>query len=229
MRNYQLFLAEHLQFLKRHYDLSGDLLTQKFNKKFGTTKTSNDLSHFKSKYGINVKSKLFEEDLMLQQKIDFVVNSQRLRSGQIATEFEIKYKERISIAAILRIKFIAFGSCGGRRTLPVGTEVLYSNGALRVKVGRPSAWVWKHVETWIREFGPIPDGLSVIAIDGDYSNCEITNLKLMNKSELSYYRALKPSTYPKELLPIIRNIAALKYKVNSINKQKKEPATSEGK
>lgn len=67
---------------------------------------------------------------------------------------------------------------------PVGSELRTTKGYILVKVApRPEVpqgrdnWVPKHRLVWEREHGrPVPDGMCVVAADGDLCNCDPANL-----------------------------------------------------
>lgn len=66
---------------------------------------------------------------------------------------------------------------------PEGYECVRSNGYVYVKAsGR--RMVPKHVFVWQQHNGPVPAGCVVAFIDGDRTNCDISNLRLMERSEL---------------------------------------------
>jgi len=67
--------------------------------------------------------------------------------------------------------------------LPVGSEVVNTDGYLRVKVADPKCWRFKHRVVWEEHNGPIPKGCTVIFIDGNKLNCDIDNLMLLTRTE----------------------------------------------
>lgn len=68
-------------------------------------------------------------------------------------------------------------------TLPVGSEVVRSDGYVIVKVANPNVWKLKHRLVFEREFGPIPAGKLVTFLDGNKSNFDVQNLKLISRKQ----------------------------------------------
>lgn len=67
--------------------------------------------------------------------------------------------------------------------LPVGTEVVDTDGYLKVKIGEPHYWIYSHRLIWMREHGDMPDGCIVIFLDGDKTNLKPENLRLIAREE----------------------------------------------
>lgn len=67
---------------------------------------------------------------------------------------------------------------------PVGSERFDKNGYIEVKVKDPRTWKHKHRAVWEKEHGSVPNGHALIFLDGDKTNCELSNLKLVKRSEL---------------------------------------------
>ena len=69
--------------------------------------------------------------------------------------------------------------------LPIGSETVRKNGYVMVKVqdGKLNKnWKFKHVLVWEKEYGPLPDDKTVIFMDGDTRNFDISNLKAIDKN-----------------------------------------------
>lgn len=69
--------------------------------------------------------------------------------------------------------------------VPVGTEIVTRDGYLRRKVAEPNVWQSVHVLNWEAVHGPVPEGSVLIFKDRDTSNCELSNLMLVTRSELA--------------------------------------------
>ena len=67
---------------------------------------------------------------------------------------------------------------------PVGSERITKDGYIEVKVADKSRWNLKHRVVWEQHNGPVPRGHTIIFLDGDKKNCDITNLKLIRRREL---------------------------------------------
>ncbi|UTC62567.1 HNH endonuclease [Treponema sp. OMZ 787] len=66
---------------------------------------------------------------------------------------------------------------------PVGSERIDTDGYVYIKIKEPRTWVLKHVHTYEKHKGPIPQGMIVTFKDGNKQNCNIENLLLMSRSE----------------------------------------------
>lgn len=64
----------------------------------------------------------------------------------------------------------------------VGTEVLRSDGFIKVKVAQPDKWVRKHVLVWEAANGPMPSKSCIMFLDRNRSNCDLSNLVLVSKT-----------------------------------------------
>lgn len=67
---------------------------------------------------------------------------------------------------------------------PVGSERITKDGYIQIKVKDPRTWKLKHRVVWEKENGPIPKNCALLFLDGDKKNCELSNLKLVSRSEL---------------------------------------------
>jgi hypothetical protein len=75
-------------------------------------------------------------------------------------------------------------------TKPIGYERITRDGYIEVKIAmRPSRpdcndnFVAKHRLVWEAANGPIPPGHVIIFLDGDTTNCELSNLQLVTQAE----------------------------------------------
>lgn len=66
--------------------------------------------------------------------------------------------------------------------LPIGSEVLSTDGYLKVKIAEPNVWVFKHKLVYQEHKGEIPEGYAVIFADGDHLNVNIENLVALPKA-----------------------------------------------
>lgn len=67
---------------------------------------------------------------------------------------------------------------------PVGSERTDKDGYVWIKVGDPNKWRQKNHLIWESAYGEIPKNHVVIFLDGDKSNLNIDNLKLVTRQEL---------------------------------------------
>jgi len=67
--------------------------------------------------------------------------------------------------------------------LPVGTELIRSDGYVYIKVADPNKWCPKHILLWEAAHGEIPQGHIVIFGDGDKQNISLDNLILITRKK----------------------------------------------
>ena len=67
--------------------------------------------------------------------------------------------------------------------VPVGTEVMTTDGYLKIKIAEPKQWRFKHIMEWEKYNGKVPEGCMISFKDGDHYNCSIENLMCITKAE----------------------------------------------
>lgn len=95
---------------------------------------------------------------------------------------------------------------------PVGTERCESKDKyIKVKVGEPNKWKFKHILTWEKHRGPVPKGKVITFIDGDKTNCsDINNLQAIDRGTLAQFNKRGGSQLPSELQGVFRNVCAIR-------------------
>lgn len=88
--------------------------------------------------------------------------------------------------------------------VPVGTEVMGTDGYLKVKVAEPNQWEWTHRRNWEAAHGPIAKGLALVFKDRNRTNCDVDNLELLTRSQLMLRNTIH--RYPPELKDTIRQL-----------------------
>ena len=63
--------------------------------------------------------------------------------------------------------------------LPIGSEWVNEKGYVYVKIKEPNDWELKHRYIWEKNFGKIPEGYSVIFLDQNKNNFDLSNLQLV--------------------------------------------------
>lgn len=91
--------------------------------------------------------------------------------------------------------------------VPVGTEVMGTDGYLKIKVAEPNQWEWTHRRNWVAAHGPIAKGLALVFKDRNRMNCDVGNLELLTRSELMLRNTIH--RYPPELKATIRQLNKL--------------------
>ena len=69
--------------------------------------------------------------------------------------------------------------------MPVGTEVVKSDGYLWVKIAEPRKWKQKHRLLWEAEHGPVPKGHKLLFADQNRMNVSLDNLILVTDADLA--------------------------------------------
>lgn len=126
----------------------------------------------------------------------------------------LKQSEYMSPDMIERTLATRFKS-GNRppNTVPVGSETDKTKGGyLKVKIGEPNIWRFKHRLIWEASNGPIPAGHNVQFKDGNRKNCDISNLYLISKHNQVNQNSIH--RYPEEIKSAIRTTAILKRVIN---------------
>lgn len=81
----------------------------------------------------------------------------------------------------------------------VGSERISKDGYIEIKTKEPNVWTRKHRYIYEMKYGKIPDGFNLIFLDGNKTNLDINNLKLVEKSEDLIMNNRKLFTKDKEL------------------------------
>lgn len=97
-------------------------------------------------------------------------------------------------------------------SLPVGTEIIDSDGYIKIKLAEPNTWKFKHRRIWEAEHGEIPNGMTVILKDSDRLNCTPENLELVSRQELLYLNQHGYKELPEELKSSMMAVATLECK-----------------
>lgn len=108
--------------------------------------------------------------------------------------------------------------------LPSNTKPLYSerigkDGYVEIKIpevnpytGSPTRFKFKHVWLWEQNYGPVPDGYTVMFKDGNNRNFDLDNLILVSRSELLIANLHDYKYQPAELKPTILALAKVEAK-----------------
>jgi len=101
---------------------------------------------------------------------------------------------------------------------PVGSERISKDGYIEVKIAEPKMWRLKHNVVWEKAYGKVPKNHAIILLDGNKLNTDISNLKLITRSELlimNRYRLFAPDA---DITDTTSNLAKL---VDARNKARK--------
>ncbi len=160
----RIYKDEHIEYLRKI--TPGKLnkeVTKLFNKKFKMNITENQIHSLKSRYGIK----------------SGVVT--RFNKGNVPFN---KGKKG----------YYSPGSEKGwfkkgnkpKNTMPIGTELMKSDGYVYVKIDDPSKWKQKHRIIWEKAYGPYSTKTHVVIFkDGNRENFKLDNLELITRKQLA--------------------------------------------
>ena len=193
---------EKRQFILEHYYLTPHkTLTEMFNNEFGhNVPVSTIKSYLKRNHLVNGLTGKFYKGQPSQNK-----------GKKMSPEVYEKVKHTFFPKGTIPPKHV-----------PVGTEVIRDDGYIKVKIAEPNVWKQKHRLVWEEYYGEVPKGMRLMFLDGDKTNCEISNLKLiskqasliMNRNNMNYGDAL--------LNDVASNTAELMAKRFELKNKKKE-------
>jgi len=105
-----------------------------------------------------------------------------------------------------------------RNYVPVGTINCTTDGYPKIKVADPNVWELLHRKTWIEHNGSIPKGHSIVFLDGDKSNYDISNLACLSKNEVVRMNQNKLFTSDAELTKTGIGLTKLTNKIREVEK-----------
>lgn len=198
-RNYVKWTDEMKQFVLDNYrDLYTKELTDRLNKKFGLNLSCTTVASHKKRH--KLRSGLpsrFEKGHIPASK------GKKMSAEKYAKLAPTMFKKRQRPT----------------NTVPIGSEVKTVDGYVEIKIQDPNTWKLKHRHVWEQAKGPIPDGHVLIFLDEDKTNCELSNLKLLSRSELltmNRYHLFQESA---ELNEVAANLARV---INTASEEKRK-------
>lgn len=78
----------------------------------------------------------------------------------------------------------------GQRSInwrPVGSTRITKDGYIEIKVKDPNIWKLMHRVVWEKENGPLKKNEAIMFLDGNKTNCELSNLKKIRRKDLVRY------------------------------------------
>lgn len=103
----------------------------------------------------------------------------------------------------------------------VGTEVMTTDGYLKIKIAEPNVWAFKHIMEWEKHHGEVPEGMLISFKDGDHYNCSIENLMCITRAEHAILNHQGMRSSLPEVTETALTLAKLKHKVREISKERK--------
>lgn len=104
---------------------------------------------------------------------------------------------------------------------PVGSERISVDGYIEIKVQDPRKWMQKHKYVWESQNGKIPKGHVIIFLDKNRLNTDISNLKMISRSELLIMNRHDLFNKNAELTETATNLAKLIDTSHQVKKKKK--------
>ena len=113
-------------------------------------------------------------------------NNGRFKKGCVPFNKGISWKNQCRDEAANKASLSTCFKKGNRPqcALPVGAEVVKSDGYLWRKVEEPNKWKQVHRILWESVNGPVPVGKAVIFLDGNKEHITLDNLFLVSRREL---------------------------------------------
>ena len=103
---------------------------------------------------------------------------------------------------------------------PVGSERVNVDGYIEIKIAEPNKWRLKHLTVWEEENGPLPKGHAILFLDSNKQNTDISNLRLMTRSEMLVMNRYGIKGADAETMNAAANLAQLIDKTNKTKKKK---------
>lgn len=158
------YTDEMREFILENYKgISANTLANLFNSRFGTCVTAGMMKSYKGNYKL---------DSGLDGR--FIIGQQSHNKG-VKMPKEVYEKAKHTMFKKGNVP---------HNHKPVGSERVNVDGYTEVKVVEPRKWRLKHNLIWEQHNGKIPRGYVVVFLDRDKLNLDISNLKLIRRSEL---------------------------------------------
>jgi len=158
-----LYTAQQLDFVKSNCTLERKELTKRFNEKFNTNLSIDNIS------GLCKRNKW-----------------RTGRTGCFEKGRTPPNKGTKGLTGANRTSFKKGQSVWN--TKPIGYERIdKKDGYVHIKIAEPNVFALKHRHEWEKHYGPVPDNHVVAFKNQDKTDCRIENLILMSKSEMVRY------------------------------------------
>ena len=180
---------EEIEFLQNNYHkMSIKELTKELNKCLGKNRHYGTIKTFcRVKLGLNKNGNLYTKE-----ELEWLKNNTQVLSREECTkQFNKKFNKNKSKES-LKVTCLRYGykfhPTKGRYNYnksishPIGHEFIH-RGYVYIKYKNDygqNNFMPKHRYVWEQHYGPIPKGKVIIFYDGDQSNCDINNLKLVD-------------------------------------------------
>lgn len=105
--------------------------------------------------------------------------------------------------------------------LPVGSEVVRTDGYLAVKVADPNKWRLKHHLVWEAANGPVPRGHVILFLNQDKTDVRLENLTMIKRSRLAVVNQFGLLSQSAELTQSGLLVAEVKQKAQQVKQKAK--------
>ncbi|WP_374447353.1 HNH endonuclease signature motif containing protein [Providencia sp.] len=182
--------------MRKNYLLPLDQLTISFNKKFGTSRSKDAINGLRKRLKLKTgRSGVFTKGHTPANK------GKKGLKGANAGSFK---KNNIP-----------------HNYQPIGTEVITTDGYIKVKIGHPRKWKHKHILVWEEHNGPVPKGHVIKFIDCNPLNCSIDNLMAITRSEHGVINRFFSGASP-EYKDAILQLARIKIAIRGIETKRQD-------
>jgi hypothetical protein len=141
----------------------------------------------------------------------------RYRHETIADMFNDKYGIQTSVTMVRQL----FVRLKLHRRMDIGETRTTSEGHVLEKVAQ-GVWRSRHIATWERLHGKVPEGHAVTFNDGDRDNTDMGNLRLITIQEMTAINRNGYGWHDGETLDLILDIIRLRKKALEMSKMKKK-------
>ncbi|MGQ7673254.1 HNH endonuclease signature motif containing protein [Streptococcus suis] len=155
-----LTYEQHQYFLNNHQGKVAHIFAEEMNKKFGLTLTGQQIKRYRNNN--NLYSGL----------------TGHFKKGHIPVNKGKKFPNTPPNSGQLK------KGSKPPNWVPVGTIRYTTDGYPKIKIAEPSIWKQMHRKVWEEHYGPIPSGHSVVFLNGDKTNWDISNLACLSKNEV---------------------------------------------
>lgn len=190
-----LTYEQHQYFLNNHQGKMAHIFAEELNKKFGLTLTGQQIKSYRNNN--NLYSGLtghFEKGHFPHNKgkkyPNMPPNSGQFQKGNKPPNW-----------------------------VPVGTVRYTTDGYPKRKIAEPNIWEHCQRAEWKTHNGPIPKGYSVVFLDGDKTNWDISNLACLSKNEVARLNQQHLITDDAELTKAGIGLVKLQNKIRFVNRK----------
>ena len=109
---------------------------------------------------------------------------------------------------------------GEHKGLPLLSEFTNAYGYIYIKVGFPSKWISKARYVYEKEVGPLPKGCRLVFLDGDKTNCDISNIMCVKREVQTRTAVTCRFSKDPDRTKVGLAISSLEIKLNEFSKKK---------